>query len=471
MGVVDTVILFAYLALLIGIGLYARRGKPDVDDYFVAGRRMGPLTIACMWVAAWIGGASIVGTSARVHAQGITGIWYILGIAIGCALFGLTVARRVKQVGDGERHLTYPDFIERHYDNRTRAVATITTVLAYTAYSAGQFAAAAAILQVLVGWSYGSCLLLAGAIVTLYTAAGGYLAVTYTDRLQVTLVLTGIVAVGVPVAISQAGGWDDMRAVLPATHYDFGAQGWDRVAALVVSMVLSFFVAMDSFSRSFASRDAATARSGALLATVLMLPIALAVAWLGLAAAVLYPDPDSSASILATFVVDRFPVGLKGLMVIGILSAVMSVASISVLTASANYARDIHQRYLRPNIPPPAMLRIGALAALGAGALGLLMAWRMRDIIDLLQFGFTLNSAGLFLPTVAALFTNRVPASAAFWSTAASLATVVAWRIAADAGAGGVFAIDPLWPGLAVSALLLVVLTALQPRRVAGTAA
>jgi SSS family solute:Na+ symporter len=471
MGVVDTVILFAYLALLVGIGLYARRGKPDVEDYFVAGRRMGPLTIACMWVAAWIGGASIVGTSARVHAQGITGIWYILGIAIGCALFGLTVARRVKQVGDGERHLTYPDFIERHYDNRTRAVATITTVLAYTAYSAGQFAAAAAILQVLVGWSYGSCLLLAGAIVTLYTAAGGYLAVTYTDRLQVTLVLTGIVAVGVPVAISQAGGWDDMRAALPVTHYDFGAQGWDRVAALVVSMVLSFFVAMDSFSRSFAARDAGTARRGALLATVLMLPIAVAVAWLGLAAAVLYPDPASSASILATFVVDRFPVGLKGLMVIGILSAVMSVASISVLTASANYARDIHQRYLRPNIPPPAMLRIGALAALGAGGLGLLMAWRMRDIIDLLQFGFTLNSAGLFLPTVAALFTNRVPASAAFWSTAASLATVVAWRIAADAGAGGVFAIDPLWPGLAVSALLLVVLTALQPRRVAGTAA
>jgi len=153
-------------------------------------------------------------------------------------------------------------------------------------------------------------------------------------------------------------------------------------------------------------------------------------------------------------------VGLKGLMVIGILSAVMSVASISVLTASANYARDIHQRYLRPSISPPAMLRIGALAALGAGGLGLLMAWRMRDIIDLLQFGFTLNSAGLFLPTVAALFTNRVPASAAFWSTAASLATVIAWRIAADAGAGGIFALDPLWPGLAVSALLLVVLSA-----------
>jgi SSS family solute:Na+ symporter len=234
-------------------------------------------------------------------------------------------------------------------------------------------------------------------------------------------------------------------------------------------MVLSFFVAMDSFSRSFAARDAETARRGALLAPVLMLPIALAVAWLGLAAAVLYPDPASSASILATFVLDRFPVGLKGLMVIGILSAVMSVASISVLTASANYARDIHQRYLRPDIPPAAMLRIGTLASLGAGGLGLLMAWKMRDIIDILQFGFTINSAGLFLPTIAALWSDRIPGRAAFWSTLASLATVIAWRLAADAG--GIFAIDPLWPGLAVSLLLLVSMTALSPRRAEGAAA
>ena len=55
----------------------------------------------------------------------------------------------------------------QHYDNRTRLVATITTVLAYTAYTAGQFAAAAAMLQVLLGWDYGYALLLSGAIVIL----------------------------------------------------------------------------------------------------------------------------------------------------------------------------------------------------------------------------------------------------------------------------------------------------------------
>ncbi len=471
MGPIDTGILFLYLALMVGLGFYAQRRKQSVEDYFVAGRRRGPATIACLWIAAWIGGASVVGTSARIYEFGVTGVWYILAIAIGCLLFGLFFARRVKEVGDRHQHLTYPDFIEQQYDNRTRVVATVSTVLAYTAYTAGQFAAAAAMLQVLLGWDYGTSLLLAGAIVILYTAVGGYLAVTYTDWVQVALVLLGIVVIGVPVAISKAGGWNEMHAVLPASFYDLGAQGWGRVAALVVSLVLSFFVAMDSFSRSFAARDAAAARNGALLAILLILPVALAVTWLGLASAVLYPGRESGAGILTTFVLEAFPVGLKGLMVIGILSAIMSVASICVLTASANYARDIHQRYIQPGIAQAAMLRVGTLASLGAGGLAMLMAWKMRDIVDILQLGFTINSAALFLPTVAAICWPRVPASAAFWSSSLSLATVVGWRIAADAGAGGIFAIDPLWPGLVVSAALLFGLTTFRSRGVAKAVA
>ena len=185
----------------------------------------------------------------------------------------------------------------------------------------------------------------------------------------------------------------------------------------------------------------------------------------------LYPDRDVSAGILTTFVLEAFPVGLKGLMVIGILSAIMSVASICVLTASANYARDIHQRYFKPDIAHAAMLKVGTLASLGAGVLAMLMAWKMRDIIDILQLGFTINSAALFLPTIAAIYWARVSAGAAFWSSSTSLATVIGWRIAADAGAGGVFSIDPLWPGLLVSSAVLVAMHAVGPRRAAEAAA
>ncbi len=465
MGALDTAILFLYLALMVGLGFYAQRRQKSVEDYYLAGRRLGPVTIACLWIAAWIGGAAVVGTTTRVYEYGVTGVWYVLAQAIGCLLFGLLVAARIKAAGDRDRHLTYPDFIEQSYDSRTRIVATTTTILAFTAYSAGQLAAAATILQAMLGWDYEAALVLAGLVVILYTAVGGYLAVTYTDWIQVALLLFGVVIVGIPVAISQAGSWSDMQAALPASYYDLGAQGWDRIAALVVSMVLAFFVGMDSFSRSFAARDGAAARNGALLAALLILPLAVAAVWLGLASAVLHPDIAGSTSVIATFVLDAFPAGLKGLMLIAILAAIMSTADICILTASANYTRDIHQRFIRPDLPQRQMLRLGILASAVVGGLSMLLAWKMRDIIDILQLGFTINSAGLFLPTIAALLWPRVPAAAAFWSIGASLATVIGWRLAADAGAGGVFAVDPLWPGLAVSVALLAILTAVAPRR------
>ncbi len=472
MSGLDYGLLTVYLALLIGLGFWAKHRQKDVEDYYVAGRRLGPITIACLWIAAWIGGAAVVGTSTRVYEYGVTGIWYVLAQSIGCLLFGLFVAARIKRLGDLHRHLTYPDFIEQHYDSRTRMVATATTILAFTAYSAGQLAASASILQVLLGWDYEISLMVAGLIVILYTAVGGYLAVTYTDWIQVALLLFGVVVIGIPVAVAAAGSWGDMRAALPASYYDLGAQGWGQIAALVVSMVLSFFVGMDSFSRCFAARDAAAARKGTLLAIVMIVPLAVASTWLGLAAAVLYPDHAAAgSSVLATFVLDAFPAGLKGLMLIAILSAIMSTADICILTASANYTRDIHQRYLRPDLPPREMLRLGTLASAAVGLLSMLLAWKMRDIIAILQLGFTINAAGLFLPTIAALYGDRVPASAAFWSIGFSLVTVIAWRIAADTGAGGVFAIDPLWPGLSVSAILMFALTAFGRRRAAESAA
>jgi len=471
MGSLDYAILMVYFALLVAIGFWAKHRQKNVEDYYVAGRRLGTVTIACLWIAAWIGGAAVVGTTARVYEQGITGVWYVLAQAAGCVLFGLFVAARIKTLGDRHRHLTYPDFIEQQYDSRTRIVATVTTVLAFTAYAAGQLAASAAILQVMLGWDYEFSLLVAGLVVLLYTAVGGYLAVTYTDWVQVALLLFGVVVVGIPVAISAAGGWGDLRAALPDSYYELGAQGWDRIAALVVSMILAFFVGMDSFSRCFAARDAAAARNGALLAAVLIIPLAVAAVWLGLAAAVLYPDHASSgSSVLATFVLDVFPPGLKGLMLVAVLSAIMSTADICILTASANYTRDVHQRFIRPDLPERDMLRLGMVASVVVGGLSMLLAWKMRDIIDILQLGFTINAAGLFLPTVTALYGIRVPASAAFWSIGASLVTVIGWRLAADAGVGGVFASDPLWPGLAVSAVLITALTlADRPRAVRTT--
>ena len=446
---------------MIVIGIIASRRQNNVEDYFIAGGRLGTFSIACLWLASYIGGASVVGGAARAYELGISAGWDITAIAIGCLLFGLFFAARVNQLGKQNRFLTYPELIESRYDSRTRIVATLTTVAAFIAYAAGQLAAAASILHTLLGWDYGTTLLLASAIIVIYTAAGGYLAVTYTDWIQFALLFIGIVVIGIPVAVINGGTWDALTTQLPDSYFEIGSWGWGAILAIVVSISLSFFTAMDSYTRSFAAKNADVARRGTLLAVVFFFPIAVAALWLGMTAALLFPGVENSNEILSTFIVAKFPIGLKGLVLVGVLAALMSTADICILTASANVSRDIYQRYINPQVRPNALFRISIGVSVVVGIVAAFMAWRMRDVVDILLVGFTINSAGLFLPSIAMIYFARVNSTAAFWSISLSLFTVIAWYSASQFEIGGLFLIDPLWPGLIVS---FVVFTALNQR-------
>ena len=447
----DTGIIFAYLALMIAIGLYASRKQDSVEDFFVAGGKLGTFSIACLWLASWVGGASIVGGAAKSYEYGISGGWYITCIAIGCLLFGLFFAARVKRYGVESDLLTYPDFIETRYDSRTRIVATITTMIAFIGYAAGQLAAAGAILSTLLGWDYSTSLLLASAIIVVYTATGGFLAVTYTDWVQFALLFIGVVLVGIPIAIANGGTWESLTTQLPATHFDPTNWGVATMVAMAVSLPLSFFVAMDSYTRMFAAKDATAAKRGTLLAVVFLIPLAVGAIWLGMTAALLYPDVPNSSDILSRLVMDTFPVGLKGLMLVGILAALMSTADICILTAAANGSRDIYQRFINPEVEAKKLFRLSMILAAIVGVAAALMAWQLQDVVGILLIAFTINAATLFVPTIAMVSLKNVNSTAAFWSIALALFTVVGWYVASAMEVAPIFSIDPLWPGLAVS--------------------
>lgn len=465
MSDIDTGIIFAYLAMMIVLGLYASRQQDSIEDYFVASGQIGTISIACLWIAGWTGGAAIIGGTAKTHEIGISGGWYIMSMAIGCLLFGLFFAARIKRLGVQHNFLTYPEIMESRYDSRTRIVATITTIAAYTGYAAGQMAAAALILQTLLDWNYVQALLVASSIIIIYTATGGFLAVTYTDWVQVSILFVGVVIIGIPVAVASGGNWSSITTTLPASYFDIGSWGWPAILAMLFSIVLSFFPAMDSYTRCFAAKTENAARVGTLLAAGLLIPLMFGAVWLGLTAKLLLPEMVESGDVLTKFVLEQFPVGLKGLLLVGLLAAVMSTADICILTASANSTRDIYQRYVNPDVEKKKLFRMSMYSSAAVGLLAALMAWRMRDIIDILLVAFTINAAALFLPSIAMVYFKRVDKNAAFWSITCSLVTVVSWYALGNFEVAEIFSLSPLWPGLAVSVTLFSLLTFVSRER------
>ncbi len=453
-GPIDTGIIFAYLALMIAMGIFASRRQDSVEDYFVAGGKLSSFSIACLWLATWVGGAAVVGGTNQAFEVGIAGGWYTTCMFIGCLLFGFFFAVRVKREGNKHNLLTYPEFIETRFDSRTRIVATVTTILAYTGYSAGQLAAVSAVFSTLLGWDYSSSLLLASAIVVAYTATGGFLAVTYTDWVQVALLLVGVVIVGIPISIANGGTLEAFSTGLPTGHFSPIGLGLPTMLAMGVSIPLAFFVSMDNYTRMFAAKDEAVAKRGTYLAAALLVPLVIGSTWLGLTAAILYPGVESEGDILSRLIIDVFPVGLKGLLLVGLLAALMSSADICILTAAANGSRDIYQRYMNPNVEPKKLFRISMVLAATVGIGAALMAWQMQDVVGILLLAFTVNTAALFVPTIAMVTLKNVNTDAAFWSISLALFTVVAWYGASVMKVAPVFQYDPLWPGLIVSTVV-----------------
>ena len=449
---IDTGIIFFYLLLMILLGLYASKKQNSVDDYFVAGGKTGIFSIACLWLAGWIGGASIVGGVDRAYEIGISAGWYIGSMMIGCLTFGIFFAARVTSFGKQKSLLTYPELIEWKYDSRTRLVAAISAIVSFTGQTAAQLVAAALVLQSLLSIEYSTALILATTIVVMYTATGGFLAITYTDWVQFTIIFIGILFIGVPVAVENGGTPENLIAALPVTHFDPGGWGWPSIIAMVASISMGFFTLADSYMRCYSAKDAPTAKWGTLLAVAFLIPIMIGVIWLGLTSLFLYPDL-SDGGVLTFFVLQEFPTGLKGLLLAGILAALMSSADICILTASASLTKDIYQRYLNPGANNRRLHKFGMFSSFMVGTVAAVIAWGLQDIIDIVLISFTVSAAALFIPTIAMMYFEELNSRAAFFSSACSLITVLVWYSGARLGVTAFTDIDPLWPGLIVSLL------------------
>lgn len=454
MSNLDLGIILIYMVCMLAVGVYASRKQKSMEDYYVAGRKCGPIAIMCLWMSAWIGGASITGTSSKAYELGITAVWYVLIILVGTVLFALVMTKPVKRIGDRMSNLTFPDFIESRYDSKTRVVTTLTTILAYIAYTASQFVAGASMLNLLTGWSLPLCFIVTTLVIVVYTSIGGLTAVTYTDIAQMLLLVLGVVVLAVPVSTNILHSEGLSIRSLPESYFDIGAWGWPTIFALALSTIFSFFTSMDSYTKVFSARDDKVAWRGTMLAALGSLVIAVAATYLGLAARLTVPGLSSGSGCLAALVLEKFPAGIKGIVIVAILAAIMSTGDVCVLTASSNITRDIYQRYINPKASDRRMMIISVASSFVIGGVSALFAWYNQDIVDVLFIAFTINSAGLFLPTVCGLFWKKSNSNAAFASILTSLVIVVLWYVLGTVTDAALFKIDSLWPAFLISALV-----------------
>lgn len=454
MTALDLFIMLGYFAAMLILGIVANKKQRDSDDYFVGGRKLSSFSVMCLWFSSWIGGAAVVGTASVAYDYGVSGIWYVLASVISCMLFGLTSSGKITTLGKKFGHVTYPDFIGHAYDEKTRLIAAVTTALAYIGYTAGQFAAAGTVLQMLFGWPLIPSYVAAAGVVLVYTAMGGLLAVTYTDWAQFVFIMLGIGIFGIPICLAAGGGAGNIAAQMPEGFLNIGNWGWSTIIGLTLSMVLSFYTGMDSYTKCFAAKDPKASRRGTFMAAAAMLVVAVSATVIGMVGRIKYPGLADSSDVAYRLILNQFPAGIRSIALVGVLASIMSSADICMLTASANISRDIYQKYFGQNDSEKRIFTVGIVSSFAVGVLGLLVAILLKRVIDILYLCMTINGAGLFLPTIAAMYFDYHDSHHACRSMLVSLTVVIAWYVLGAVTQVSLFQIDPIWPGFIASVLL-----------------
>jgi SSS family solute:Na+ symporter len=385
---IDYLVILAYLAGTLAIGLWLSRRISTEADYFLAGRRLPWWAVGMSLVASDIGGTDIIGAGGAAYSHGLAvGNFEWIGCVPAMILAAFVFIPFFWRTGI----YTIPEYMERRYNAGVRSALALCW-LAFMACNLGvMLYASAKFMNELTAWQMAPCIVLTAVLVGIYTISGGLAAVVYTDVLQCIVMIGGCLAV-VVIGLGDLGGVGNLlglvqekhpehtRLVLPVdTGTPFPWTGIFFGLALILSP--AYWIGNQAIvQRSLGARSEFEAKAsyvwGALLKNVI--PIIIAVP--GLIALVKYPGLEDGDKAVPRLVATVLPAGLRGVFVAAFLAALMSSVDSYLNSAATILTHDLYKRFLKPAADERHLLIVGRLTTLALVAWAILFAFLLMGV-------------------------------------------------------------------------------------------
>jgi SSS family solute:Na+ symporter len=423
MSGIDYSIVVLYLIGSLALGAFVSTQIKGFRDYFLAGGALTTPLLVCTLVSSYNGIDITFGTSESGFYYGVVSWWwYSLPYYVFIALAAFVVAPRLSRF---EGAMTLSDILESAYGTPTRVIgAAACCIYSIPVHSMAGMMALAAYVGLSPTWSF----VVAFGVCAIYTVMGGMWADVLSDTVHFVLMCVSV-AIAIPMAIDWVGGWsfvehlptDDVTGEPVFLQHHGGLNPWMLVAWATTGLTILIEPAF--YQRVFAAEDKRSVQRALLVGILLWAAYDWGVTLIGMLARAavtqgLLPDDLEGRSALLTLCVEMLPVGLRGLMIGGIVSAAMANVDTYSLLASANVVYDIYRPVADPQASDRRLLfltRLGVFLVMVLAAALSVMFERMRDIW---QFLASIMVSVLLVPLMAALFARPRPAAGLLASVA-----------------------------------------------------
>lgn len=430
-----TLISFVVLYLLgtLALGAWAGTRIKNTADFAVAGRSLPLVMVITTTFATWFGAETVMGIPAKFVQGGLNAIVEDpFGAGTCLILVGAFFAAKLYK----QNLLTIGDFYRQRYGKGVEVFCSLAIILSYLGWVAAQITALGLVFTVLTGgaMSEETGMIVGTLAVLVYVVIGGFLAVAWTDFIQMIVLVVGMSIIAI-FAADLAGGAGNVVALASQKElWNFlPPPTFTDIAFFIgagLTMMLGSIPQQDVFQRVMSAKDADTASKGAMIGGASYILFAFVPMFIICAAVVVMGDSalamakDDYQRVLPTFVMEKMPLVMQILFFGALLSAIKSTSSATLLAPSTSFVENILKN-LRPGMTDRQQLKAMRITIVVFTGIVLAYAIAMKGtpIYDLVSAAYQVTLVGAFVPLLMGLYWKRATTQGAVASIGAGIAT------------------------------------------------
>ncbi|GKX50427.1 sodium/proline symporter PutP [Budvicia aquatica] len=432
-----------YIVGMVAIGLIAYRATNNFGDFILGGRRLGSFVTALSAGASDMSGWLLMGLPGAVFLSGISESWIAIGLTIGAYLNWRFVAGRLRVHTEVNHNaLTLPDYFTTRFEDKSRILRIFSALIIlvfFTIYCASGVVAGARLFESTFGLSYGTALWV-GALATIaYTFIGGFLAVSWTDTVQATLMIFALILTPVMVIIA-VGGIDSSMLVIAAKN----PENLDMFKGLNVIAIISLlgwglgYFGQPHILARFMAADSHhvihNARRISMTWMIFCLAGAVAVGFFGIAFFSNNPSlagnvNENGERVFIELAMLLFNPWIAGILLSAILAAVMSTLSCQLLVCSSALTEDFYKAFLRNKASQNELVWVGRFMVLLIAIIAILLASNPDNrVLGLVSYAWAGFGAAFGPVVLLSVVWSGMTRNGALAGMLIGAATVIIWK-------------------------------------------
>ncbi|URQ61527.1 sodium:solute symporter family protein [Pantoea alhagi] len=347
-------------------------------DFMEGSRAMPAFIVGVMLMSEYIGAKSTIGTAQAAFENGFAASWSVIGAAIGFPLFGLLLVKRIYNTGK----ITISGAIAEKYGTSTKNIISVIMIYALLLVNVGNYVSGAAAISTVLKVNLPVAAFITAIVSTFYFAFGGMKGMAWVTLLHSGIKYFGILVI-LGVALHMSGGITPMVQQMPDFYWTWdGHIGASTIVAWLIGTIGSIFCTQFVIQAISSTKDAASAKRATWIAFLFCLPIAIAIAIIGVAAKFLHPNINSLYA-LPVFLQDMNP-WLAGLVTTSLVASIFVSVSTVALAIASLIVKDFYVPMRNPT--PEREFKMTRWLSLAIGFLPLIFVLFVPEVLKLSFF-------------------------------------------------------------------------------------